>query len=129
MSTPKQLRTAEHIHHILSELMLRGVRDPRLVGLTITKVEIDRELQHANIYVNALGEEERQDEIMAALKSANGYLRREVAQRVNIRHAPELHFRWDPTYAYAQEVNDLLDSLNIPPDSDETPPASSEETL
>ncbi len=125
MSTPKQLRTAEHIRQILSELLLRDVNDPRLVDVTVTRVTIDRELQHANIYVNALGEEDREKEIMRALGGANGYLRREVAQRLNLRHAPELHFHWDPTLAYAEEVNRLLDSLDIPPDADEAPDSGS----
>lgn len=125
MSTPKQLRTAEHIRQILSELLLRDVNDPRLVDVTVTRVTIDRELQHANIYVNALGEEDREKEIMRALGGASGYLRREVAQRLNLRHAPELHFHWDPTLAYAEEVNRLLDSLDIPPDADEAPDSGS----
>lgn len=121
MNTPKQLRTAEHIRQILSEVLLRDVNDPRLVDVTITRVTIDRELQHANIYVNALGDEDRQVEVMQALRGANGYLRREVAQRLDLRHAPELHFHWDPTLAYAEEVNRLLDSLDIPPAEDATP--------
>lgn len=125
MSTPKQLRTAEHIRQILSELLLRNVNDPRLVDVTVTRVTIDRELQHANIYVNALGEEDREKEIMRALGGANGFLRREVAQRLNLRHAPELHFHWDPTLAYAEEVNRLLDSLDIPPAEDQTPDSGS----
>lgn len=125
MNTPKQLRTAEHIRQILSEVLLRDVNDPRLVDVTVTRVTIDRELQHANIYVNALGEEDREKEIMRALGGANGYLRREVAQRLNLRHAPELHFHWDPTLAYAEEVNRLLDSLDIPPDADEAPDSGS----
>lgn len=124
MSSPKQLRTAEHIRQILSELLLRDVNDPRLVDVTITRVEIDRELQHANIYVNALADEERNEEVMQALDRANGFFRREVAQRVQLRRAPELHFHWDPTLAYAEEVNRLLDSLDIPPAEDEAPNSS-----
>jgi ribosome-binding factor A len=113
MSKVRQERTAEQIQVILSELFLREVGDPRLTGVTITEVLIDRELQHANIYVNALGDDTRRDEVMDGLESASGYLRHEIAQRLPIRTVPFIHFHWDPRQAYVEEVNELLDRLSI----------------
>lgn len=115
MTDPKQERIAERIQMIISELLLRQLRDPRLEGVTVTEVNIDRELQHANVYVNALGDEERAEEVMAGLDSAAGYIRREVAQRLQLRSAPQLRFHWDPRLAYIEEVNELLEHLDIPP--------------
>lgn len=115
MSKIRQERTAEQIQMIVSELLLRETRDPRLYGITVTEVTIDRELQHANIFVNALGEDDRQKEVMAGLESASGFFRREVAQRLDLRSAPTLHFKWDPRLAYTEEVDSLLNSLDIPP--------------
>ncbi len=123
MSKIRQERTAEQIQFILSELFLREVSDPRLIGVTVTQVLIDRELQHANIYVNALGDEEREEEVMAGLASATGFLRGQIAQRLDLRSAPVVRFHWDPRLRYAEEVNDLLDSLEIPPATDDAPPA------
>jgi ribosome-binding factor A len=114
MSKVRQERTAEQIQLILSELFLREVADPRLSGVTITEVNIDRELQHANIYVNALGDEAREEEIMDGLQSASGFLRSQIAQRLPLRSAPFIHFHWDPRLRYADEVDELLDKLNIP---------------
>lgn len=114
MSKVRQERTAEQIQVILSELFLKEVSDPRLAGITVTDVLIDRELQHANIYVNALGDDEREKEVMAGLESASGFLRSQVAQRLGLRSAPFIHFHWDPRLRYAEQVNDLLDSLVIP---------------
>ena len=114
MSKVRQERTAEQIQVILSELFLKEVSDPRLAGITVTDVLIDRELQHANIYVNALGDDEREKEVMAGLESASGFLRSQVAQRLGLRSAPFVHFHWDPRLRYAEQVNDLLDSLVIP---------------
>jgi ribosome-binding factor A len=119
MSKIRQRRTAEQIRHILSELFLRQLNDPRLQGLTITDVKIDRELQYANIYVNALGDEARQQEVMASLDKAVGFLRRELSGRMRLRSAPQLKFHWDPTLAHAEEINQLLDSLDIPPEADD----------
>jgi ribosome-binding factor A len=114
MSKVRQQRTAEHIRVILSELLLRNTRDPRLQELTITEVTIDRELQYADIYVNALGDETRQVEVMQALEGAARYLRRELAGRLRLRTVPNLHFHWDPTLARAEHISQLLDSLEIP---------------
>ena len=72
MSKIRQQRTAEQIRIILSELMLRQMRDPRLQDLTITDVTIDRELQYADVYVNALGDDARETEVMAALHGCMG---------------------------------------------------------
>ena len=124
MSKIRQERTAEQIRVILSELFLKEVSDPRLEGVTVTEASIDRELQHANVYVNALGDESREKEVMDGLQSASGFLRGQVAQRLDLRSAPILHFRWDPRLRYAEEINDLLDNLNIQP-MESKPEASS----
>jgi len=117
MSKVRQERTADHIQIILSELFLHAVSDPRLAGVTITEVLLDRELLHANVYVNALGDETREAEVMAGLESAGGFLRREVAQRLDLRAAPILRFHWDPRLRYVDEVDALLDRLDIQPET------------
>lgn len=115
MTTIKQERVAQQIELFLGDLFSRAMRDPRLQGVTVTGVQIDRELQYADVYVNALGDESRQAEVMEGLEHANGFLRHEVAEHVQLRHAPILHFHWDPSLARAEHINQLLDSLEIPP--------------
>jgi ribosome-binding factor A len=105
---------------ILSTLAIRDMRDPRLQGITITAVEIDRELQYADVYVNALGDDSRKEEVMAALGSATGYLRSELASRITLRTTPHLHFHWDPSIAHAEYIGQLLDNLDIPDEIEET---------
>ncbi len=116
MSKIRQKRTADHIQTILSELMIRDMRDPRLQGLTITDVRIDRELQYADIYINALGDDSREKEILAALGRATGFMRKELANRLSLRTVPQLHFHWDATLAHAERISEVLDSLDIPPE-------------
>lgn len=122
MSRIRQQRTADQIQQILSVLFLRELNDPRLQGVTVTDTTIDRELEHADIYVHALGDdmELRQQEVLDALKKASGYLRHELAQRLDVRGVPQLHFHWDPTLAQAEAVNAILDSLDIPPATEDT---------
>lgn len=114
----KQDRVSGRIRTILSELLLREVADPRLHYITITDVELDPELQYARVYVNALGDEDRQADVMQGLEHARGFLRREVGKRVRLRKTPELEFRWDHTLEHSERINQLIASLDIPPAED-----------
>jgi len=111
----KQGRVGERIQTILSQLLRKDVSDPRLHNITITEVKLDPELMFADIYVNALGDESREKEVMTGLKSASGFLRREVGKRLEIRNTPELHCHWDVTLERGESMNRLLSNLNIPP--------------
>ena len=116
----KQERMAEHIRSILSDLLRFEVRDPRLKHVTVTRVLLDREVQFADVYVNALGDESRREEVMAGLERGRGFLRRELAARVRLRLAPELHFHWDLNLEHGARIDRLLDELDIPPEEPET---------
>lgn len=120
MATIKQDRVAERIQTILSELLLREVADPRLKNVTVTEVALDPELMFADVFVNALADESRQDAVMAGLARAQGFLRREIGKRMRLRTVPELRFHWDETLERGERINELLSSLDIPPQ--EAPP-------
>lgn len=111
----KQKRMEERIRSILSELLRLEVRDARLKQVTVTRAHLDRELQYADVYVNAMGDESRRDEVLAALERARGFLRRELASRIRLRTTPELHFHWDLNLEHGERMNRLLDELDIPP--------------
>ena len=124
MSKIFQDRIADRILKIVSNLFLREINDPRLQELTVTRVSVDREVSHANIYVASFDGEGDQKAIMRALENAKGFLRRQLSQRLHTRTIPQLHFHWDPTQTYALEVDELLDNLEIPPEEpndDSTP--------
>lgn len=111
----KQDRMAGRIHEILSVLMLRDVADPRLHDVTVTDVKLDPELMFAKVYVNAFGDETRKKEVLQGLRRANSFLRREVAQRIHLRNAPELQFVWDEGLERSERVQRLFQGLVIPP--------------
>ncbi len=110
----KQGRMNDRIHQILSQLLLREISDPRLRGVSVTEVSLDPELMYAKVYVNAMGDEGREDVVMKALGRARSFLRREVGKRVRLRNTPELHFYWDHTLESASRINQLISSLEIP---------------
>lgn len=104
-------RIVERVREELAELLLHNVSDPRLAGVYVTDVRIDRELAYADIYVSAIEGKERTKEILEGLERAQGFLRRELARSVELRVFPRLRFHWDPTPERAERVERLLASL------------------
>lgn len=117
----KQGRMSDRIRQILSDLLLREVYDPRLQGVTITEVKLDAELMFAKIYVNALGDEGRKDDVLAGLRRAHGFLRRELGKRIRLRNTPDLLFFWDETLSRGERLNQLIADLEIPAAEDMIP--------
>ena len=111
--TIKQERVATLIRNILSTLLMTKVTDPALETVTVTDVKIDREFEYADVYVHAMDD---QAEVMAGLARASGFLRRELAQRVRLRNVPVLHFHWDPTVERAERIDELIETLDLPPE-------------
>lgn len=119
VSKQRTERIAERIRNELSEMLIYDISDPRLEGVSITDVNVDRELAFASIYVSAFEGSVRTDEIMAGLESARGYLRRELSHRINLRSFPHLRFYWDPTFERAENIDKLIASLQEEPSTDE----------
>ena len=87
------------------------MKDPRLDLVTVTQVNIDRELEYANIFVSTVGDEVRRKEVLQVLDHAKGFVRREVGKRIQLRRAPELIFHWDPSPEKAEHIAHLLDEI------------------
>jgi ribosome-binding factor A len=105
-------RIADRIREELSDLLIKEIQDPRLSGVSITDVTVDRELDYANVYVSAIEGSQRAAEILAALRHAQGFLRSELARRIQLRSFPRLRFHWDPTYERAEKIEHLMASLH-----------------
>jgi ribosome-binding factor A len=121
-------RIGDRMKEELSEMLLQEVSDPRLAGISITDVKVDRELAVADVYVSALEGSERSREVLEALEHAHGYLRRELARRVELRIFPRLRFRWDPTFERADRIERLIASLHeSTPGSDPSVPPAEED--
>lgn len=126
VSKSRASRIADRILEELSVIILTEVADPRLGGISITDVRVDRELAFADIYVSAIEGSERKDEILEGLIHAQGFLRSELAYRVDLRTFPRLRFHWDPTYERADALDKLIASLHEPI-SDEFPTINNNE--
>jgi ribosome-binding factor A len=113
-------RVAERIRSELMDLLLRGsMRDPAAKDVVISAVRMTDDLSIARVYVRVLGEigAEQQDAVVEALKRGSGFLRREIGQRLQLRHVPSLEFYWDEVVDSAIRIESILDEIREAPSS------------
>ena len=105
-------RVGQQIKKRLSELLLSGLRDPRIGFATITEVRVTNDLGHAKVFVSVYGVETDQTETIIGLQMARGYLRKEVARVLRIRHVPELDFVLDDGLHRAARLEQVLGAIS-----------------
>lgn len=124
MPTPlRTQRIADRMRQELSEVLIREVRDPRLTGISVTDVKIDRELAYADIFISAVEGQARASEALKGLNSASGFLRSLLAKRIQLRTFPRLRFHWDTIPERADHIERLLAAIkheDKPDQPDET---------
>jgi ribosome-binding factor A len=106
-SSHRMERINDAVHQSLAMLLLREVKDPRLQKMTLSGVEVSRDLGHAKVYYVAHNQAERAG-IEQALKLANGFLRARLAKLCDLRVMPELHFHYDTSFDESDKVGELL---------------------
>jgi ribosome-binding factor A len=93
---------------VISELLRKEIRDPRIGAVTLTGVKVSKDLRHAQIYFSLLGRQESRKEVLAGLKSATGFIRSKVSKQLNLRFVPTIEFLYDETQDEAQRIEDLF---------------------
>ena len=113
-------RTNDDIQRVLSSL-LRSIKDPRVNQGMISVVRVDTtgDLRYSKVYLSVLGEVDEK-RFMQGLKSASGWLRRELGSSLNLRYTPELIFELDDSIAYGAHINEMLSKLDIADDGGQT---------
>lgn len=121
MANHKLGRTTEDIKRELTAI-LRELKDPRVtsVFLSIVRVEVTNDLSYCKVYVSALEGMEKAKSAVKGLVSASGYIRRELGQRLKLRHIPELIFVPSDSIEYSAEISKILNTLDIKEFDDET---------
>ncbi|MBQ0098284.1 MAG: 30S ribosome-binding factor RbfA [Oscillospiraceae bacterium] len=121
MANHKLGRTTEDIKRELTAI-LRELKDPRItsVFLSIVRVEVTNDLSYCKVYVSALEGMEKAKSAVKGLVSASGYIRRELGQRLKLRHIPELIFVPSDSIEYSAEISKILNTLDIKEFDDET---------
>ena len=120
MASHRIERTTEDIKRELTAIF-RELKDPRVTGafLSVVRVEVTNDLSYCTVKVSAMEGKERAAEAVKGLKSASGYIRRELGHRLRLRHVPELIFEATDSIEYSAHISRILSSLDIPGDSPE----------
>ena len=110
-SNNRTRRIAEEIRKIVSTMLINGIKDPRINSLvSVTDVEVTSDLSYAYVYVSILGGDE--ESTLEGLKSACGYIRREVGKSIKIRHTPEIIFKIDDSLLKGMYMDELIKKVN-----------------
>lgn len=117
----KNTRINEEVRKELSNIVQHEIKDPRIAPMTsVTLVEVATDLKSAKAYISVLGDEKQQKDTLAGLKSAEGYIRRQLAHSINLRNTPEISFIADQSIEYAIHMSELIDQVNKGNKNDET---------
>jgi len=101
-------RVNDAVRDVLADMLQTRLQDPRLQGVTITAVEVTQDLAVATVYFSILGDVEAQRVARRGLERVSGLLRREIARRLRLRHAPDLAFEFDASLEHGQRIETLL---------------------
>lgn len=116
-------RVAGQMQKILSEILLKDIKDPRLDMVTITGVKMSKDLKLARIYFTISGSGKSPEDALKGFKSAAGFLKRSLAGQLGLRYMPDISFFYDESFDYGARIESLLKTLK----SDDGPDNSTSE--
>lgn len=109
----KNVRVNGEVHRVLAEIIRAGIKDPRINPMTsVVDVEVSPDLKQCKAWISVLGDEESQKATLEGLRSAEGYIRNQIARKINLRNTPEIHFIMDQSIAYGVNMSKLIDDVN-----------------
>ena len=113
----RMTRVNDEITKELASIIRGELKDPRIGVMTsVLRVETTQDLKYCKIFISVLGNDEEKKEVMKGLKSASGYIRHLLAERINLRITPELMFRLDDSVEYGIKMSKLIEQIsNEPP--------------
>ncbi|SHM49815.1 ribosome-binding factor A [Caldanaerovirga acetigignens] len=106
-------RVSVEIQKAVSEIINNELKDPRIQGLiSVTKVDVSKDLRYAKIFLSIYGDEETKHNVLEALNHAEGFIKRELANRVRLKFMPKLNFKLDESIEYSIYISKLLKDMN-----------------
>lgn len=110
-NSPKSRRVNKEVAHELANI-IRGLKDPRIAVMTsVMDAYVATDLKTCKVYISVMGDEEQQKKTMEGLRSAEGYIRRELAHSLNLRNTPELTFVLDRSIERGARMSRLIDEV------------------
>lgn len=107
---PRARRVADQIQRELPDLIRQEVKDPRVGMLTITEVEVNRDMEFAKVFFTTLGGQTERDDCLEGLRRASGFLRSKLSQSMQLRVVPKLSFVYDHSVERGMQLTQLIES-------------------
>ena len=109
----KNTRVNGEVPRVLAEIIRSEIKDPRINPMTsVVSVEVAPDLKTCKAWISVLGNEESQKDTLAGLRSAEGYIRNQLARKINLRNTPEIRFIIDQSIEYGVSMSKLIDDVN-----------------
>jgi ribosome-binding factor A len=104
-------RLGDLLIEVISDLIRREIRDPRVARVTLTAAKVSKDLKHAEVYFTVLGGGESRDQVLAGLKSASGFIRGRLGRELKLRYVPAIQFVYDDSEDEARKIDSLLNQI------------------
>lgn len=111
LSGDRSYRVGDLILKEISGLLLEKVNDPRLNGVTITGVQMTKDLRNAYVYYSVFGQEEKKSEALKGFESAKGFIRKKIGEGIHLRYVPNIQFRHDNSLEYGQKLEGVFKKI------------------
>ncbi len=109
----RMIRINDEIKKEISEIIRSELKDPRVGVITsVLKVETTSDLKYCKIFISILGDDQKKTETMEVLKNASGFIRKRIAENINLRNTPELKFVLDDSLEYSIKISKIIDDIN-----------------
>ena len=112
-------KVAEAIHEMVSELLIKGLKDPRIGFVTITGVKVTDDLHLATVFFTVIGSEEERRATEKGLNSARGFIRKEMGRNLRMRYIPDIVFKYDESVEYGSRIESLLREIDVKDEGDD----------
>ncbi|MBE5880113.1 MAG: 30S ribosome-binding factor RbfA [Lachnospiraceae bacterium] len=111
----KNTRINGEVQRVLAEIIRSELKDPRINPMTtVMEVEVAPDLKSAKAFISVLGDAQSQADTLAGLNSAVGFIRNQLAKKINLRNTPEIRFIMDQSVEYGINMSKLIDEVNAP---------------
>jgi len=120
MAYKRSEKVAEAVHEFISELLIKGLKDPRIGFVTITGVKLTDDLHLATVYFSVVGSDDEKKSTEAGLNSAKGFIRKELGRNMRLRYVPDIVFKYDISLDYGKRIESILDEISMTKGSDDT---------
>ena len=108
----KNTRINGEVQRVLADIIRGQIKDPRISPVTsVVAVEVSPDLKNAKVWISTLGDEKAQEDTLAGLKSAEGYIRNQLAKEINLRNTPRITFVMDQSIAYGVSMTRKIDEV------------------